>query len=217
MFNLPTLTQDLLKELLRWIRWAIRSYQEYWKVPEAINPDYEIPIALLSFWRERRDCCGLYGYQSDPGLLIALKQPWCALDVLIINNTLQKKPLSLQHLILPYLSWMFFSTSCSCLLRKIKVWAPVRGKSAGIWQFAALDPACGFTVSGQAVRGTELGLLQESEMPAPHWMLLLKLTEAGLLENAEPANQVSKANRFTYIRTLITSYQVMLAETLSSV
>lgn len=51
VFNLPNLTVDLLEKLLRRVRWAIGSDQECWKVPEAIDLGYEIPIALFSF------CC----------------------------------------------------------------------------------------------------------------------------------------------------------------
>lgn len=43
-------------------------------------------------------------------------------------------------------------------------------------------------------------------------MLFSQLTEAGLSENAELANQVSKANRLIYIIPLITRYEVMRAE-----
>lgn len=112
---------------------------------------------------------------------------------------------------------MFFSTSCFCLLRKMKVWASSWEVSRNL-AICFFGPCMWFhsewadTQSGGWIR-----TLTESEKSAPHWTLFSQLTEAVLLENAEPANQVSKASRFTYIRPLTTSYRVALAETLSSV
>ena len=174
MFNFPTWTRDLLKNLLRGMRCAIGTYQKYWKAPEAIDPDYEIPVALF-FWHELRDCCGLYGYQSDPGLLIALKQLWCTINDKHIKHTLQiNQPtaLSLQHSILSDLSWMFFRTSCSCLLWKIKEWASA-GEVSGNLVICCFGPCMWFhSERADTQSGGWTGALAESEKSAPHWMLL---------------------------------------------
>ena len=189
MFNLPTLTRELPKKLLRWIRCAIRSYQEYWKVPEAVDADCEIPIALSSFWRERRDCCGLYGYQSDPGLLIALKQLWCIINDKHIKRTLKKqtnkqknqtqktKPLSLQKtfdFVLPQLN--IFQHLLFLPPWKDESVSQRRGsqREFGNWLLWALRVVSQW-VGRQS--GGWIRTLRESEKSAPHCMSLPQLRQ----------------------------------------
>lgn len=140
------------------------------KVPEATDPDCEIPTAPFCFWHEWRDCCGLYGYQSHPGLLIALKQMWCITNAHIAKKTLPKNPKasSLQHSILSSLSWMLFSAPPLSASFEGRRCEPAQGKSGAIWQFAALGPAWGFTGSGQTLaQGAELGLVGSLKSQLP--------------------------------------------------
>lgn len=104
---------------------------------------------------------------------------------------------------------MFSITSRFCLLRKMKVW-PCAGEVSRNVTICCFGPVCGCMVSGQKLsQDAELGLM-EMEKSAPHWTVFSWLTEAGLSENAEPANRVSEANRFTCIIPLPTSYQQSL-------